>query len=323
MDYDEFRAMNSTILLAAEATPEQVACGFHTARAFIAEAEQRFSRFSEQSELSQLNSSQGKWFDASDDLFALVALAQDYFHKTAGLFDPSILPDLKRAGYDRSMDELHNQDLPPGTEKRGSPGFSTLCLDPHGQRIWLPDGMQIDLGGIAKGWIAEQAAWLMFDQIQSAPASLKRLENVPGLACAVNAGGDLFTIGLPAESGKWEIAVEDPRDPEKALAILEVGPGAVATSSVTKRRWQQAGKWQHHLIDPRSGEPAVSNWLSVTVVAEHAAEAEVFAKTLLIAGAEQSSQMLAGKTGLAYIAVDRQGQLWGSQNSQEYIHVNI
>jgi len=308
MDYYEFSAMNTAIVLAAEGDPQQVALGFHNARGFIEESERRFTRFSDQSELSQLNRAAGQWFHPSLDLFELVKLAQEYVDLTDGLFDPSILPYLKRAGYDRSMDEIRlngaNQDITAGVQEKLN--IKTLLLDEETGQIWLPPGMQIDLGGIAKGWIAERAARLLAEKTSP---------------CAVNAGGDLFMIGLPEGQSAWEVALEDPRDPAKTLAILHVGPGAVATSSIMKRVWRQGDSQQHHLIDPRSGEPAITDWLSVTVIAPQAATAEVYAKVLLIAGNDQSMDILASEGEIAFIAVDRQGRLWGSQNSMEYINV--
>ena len=308
MEYYEFRAMNSAIVLAAEGDPKQVALGFRNAREFIEESEQRFTRFSDQSELSQLNRAAGQWFHPSPAMFELLKLAQQYVNLTDGLFDPSILPYLQRAGYDRSMDEIRlngaNQDFTVSVQEKLN--FKTLLLDEETGLVWLPPGMQIDLGGIAKGWIAERAASLLAEKTSS---------------CAVNAGGDLFMIGLPEGQSAWEIALEHPRDPDQTLAILRVGPGAVATSSIMKRAWRQGDRQQHHLIDPRSGEPAITDWLSVTVIAPQAATAEVFAKVLLIAGTEQAMDILASQDEIAFIAVDRQGRLWGSQNSKEYINV--
>jgi thiamine biosynthesis lipoprotein len=308
MEYYEFRAMNSAIVLAAEGDPKQVALGFRNAREFIEESEQRFTRFSDQSELSQLNRAAGQWFHPSPAMFELLKLAQQYVNLTDGLFDPSILPYLQRAGYDRSMDEIRlngaNQDFTVSVQEKLN--FKTLLLDEETGLVWLPPGMQIDLGGIAKGWIAERAASLLAEKTSS---------------CAVNAGGDLFMIGLPEGRSAWEVVLEDPRDPDQTLAILRVGPGAVATSSIMKRAWRQGDRQQHHLIDPRSGEPAITDWLSVTVIAPQAATAEVFAKVLLIAGTEQAMDILASQDEIAFIAVDRQGRLWGSQNSKEYINV--
>jgi thiamine biosynthesis lipoprotein len=168
--------------------------------------------------------------------------------------------------------------------------------------------MALDLGGIAKGWIAEQAATIL-SEFSS--------------ACAVNAGGDMFLVGLPDGEDQWSVGIEDPLQPVIDLTTLKVDPGAVATSTVTKRTWKQGEKERHHLIDPRTGEPAVTDWLSVTVIAAHTYEAEVFAKALLIGGPQESEE-IARKCGtqFSYLAVDHDRKIWGIQKSLEYIYVH-
>ena len=311
METLRLRAMNTDILLAAEGQADQLQAGFEQARKFILAGEKRFTRFSEDSELSALNRSAGQRFTASQDLFAVVALTQRFFHLTRGLFDPSILPDLKRVGYDRSMDVLRELGPAPLFETllaNERPSFSEMDLDESEQTILLPAGMALDLGGIAKGWIAEQAA-----NILSGYAT----------ACAVDAGGDMFLMGLPDGLEQWPVALEDPIQTENILTTLKVAPGAIATSTITKRVWQQAGKKRHHIIDPRTGEPAVSDWISVTVIAPHAYEAEVFAKALLIAGPHGAEEIVRS-SGIKfnYLAVDQEKKIWGAQGIMDYSYVN-
>ncbi|HEX9027574.1 MAG TPA: FAD:protein FMN transferase [Anaerolineales bacterium] len=309
MQYDEFRAMNSDILLAAEGAAERVAPVFAQVREFIAACEQRLTRFSDQSELSQLNRAAGHWFRVSPDLYDIVWQARQYLDQTDGLFDPSILGALRQAGYDRNMDEIRAAGgIAPAHELTvtQSPSFCQARFEPKTRSIWLPPGTQIDLGGIAKGWIAEQAAHRLAAHFTT---------------CGVSAGGDMFLVGLPEGETSWPVALEDPRTPKNDLAVLRVRPGAVATSSVAKRRWVQGDRQQHHLIDPRRGEPAQTDWLSVTVVAPHAATAEVYAKALLIAGSRDADRVAAHHDDIAWIAVDSDCRLWGSGNSKELIDV--
>lgn len=310
METVHFRAMNTDVLLAAEGHPNQLAEGFEKARQFIEASEARFSRFLDTSELSALNRGAGSWFPASPELFTVVSLSQQFYHQTRGLFDPSILPDLRRVGYDRSMDLLREGLPAPLLESLLAvhrPSFSKMELDERGQRILLPTAMALDLGGIAKGWIAEQAALLLSNYSP---------------ACAVDAGGDMFLIGLPAGAEAWPVALEDPLQSGAILTTLQVNPGAVVTSSVTKRTWKQGEKPRHHLIDPRKGEPAITDWLCVTVLAPHAATAEVFAKALLIAGPQEAEQVRRdGGTQFSYLAVDRERKIWGNQERMDNINV--
>jgi FAD:protein FMN transferase len=311
MEAIRYRAMDTDILLAAEGQADKIAIGFEKAWQFIQAGESRFTRFSEDSELSILNRSAGERFRASPDLFSVVALARRFFHLTRGLFDPSILPDLKRVGYDRSIELLREQEPVPLFESLMAnirPSFSEMDLDESELSIWMPPGMALDLGGIAKGWIAEQAALILGRY---------------ATACVVDAGGDMFMVGLPQGLNQWPVELEDPIQPETTLTSFKVDPGAVATSMVTKRTWKQAGEPRHHIIDPRTGEPAISEWISVTVIAAHACEAEVFAKALLIAGPQEAAE-IAHNSGLqfSYLAVDQEKKIWGSQEHLEDLYVN-
>jgi thiamine biosynthesis lipoprotein len=168
--------------------------------------------------------------------------------------------------------------------------------------------VQVDFGGIAKGWISTRAVHL-----------LKTYSPV----CAVSAGGDMVLWGYPAGESAWPIALEDPRNPEETLALLRIPPGALATSTTTRRRWLQAGRERNHIIDPRSGLPVEPEWLSVTVSAPKATTAEAFAKALLIAGPENAALLAASQRDLSFVAVQKDGSLWGTVESQELIDVRV
>ncbi|MGE5141780.1 MAG: FAD:protein FMN transferase [Rudaea sp.] len=312
MESVEFRAMNSNVLLAADGAAGEVQEGFRRARALVEAYEARWSRFSDENELAALNRSAGHWYDASPELYAILSMSREYNSETSGLFDPAVLDALIAAGYDRSMDEIRANG--GKVAERGPDGaanhFSVaqIELDPSAQRVRLPRGLHMDLGGIAKGWIAERAA-----------EELGRFSR----ACVANAGGDLFTIGLPDGEPHWRIELEDPRLPEQTLAVLRVGPGGVATSSVLKRQWQQGEQPRHHLIDPRTCLPATTDWLSVTAIAPYATTAEVYAKALLIAGSAGAERLAESRPELNFVAVDKEGALWGSAGAKELLDVGF
>jgi thiamine biosynthesis lipoprotein len=301
----EFRAMNTSVFIAAEGDDLALA-GLQASRAFIEVSEQRFSRFLPDSELSRLNGSAGQWVSVSEDLMELITLSVQYFKETDGLFDPSILPDLKRFGYDKSMDVIRAQapmDI-AASPRTVRPAFTSMDIDFIERRVRLPEGMELDFGGIAKGWIVDQATNL-----------LKKYSPT----CAISAGGDIRFIGNPIDGSKWRVELEDPRDQGQTIGILSVDQSAVVTSSITKRTWNQNGQVRHHLIDPRTGEPAATDWLSVTVIAQQITAAEVYAKGLLIGGEHEASRLIARDPSLAYITVDPDGQISGSQIGKEYL----
>jgi len=238
-----------------------------------------------------------------------VQLSLGYFESTGGLFNPGVLGALEKAGYDRSMTDIRAEgsSLPAQDAQRSyvPPAFDRVELDPPRMAVRLPKGMRIDLGGIAKGWIAERAA--------------KRPSRFAG-ACAVNAGGDLYAHGTPLEGPTWPVGLEDPFHPGSDLAVLSIRQGAVATSTVLRRTWKQGRQMRHHIIDPRTGLPSESPWVSVTAITPHATQAEVLAKALLIAGPGEADRLVRAYAQAAFVVIDRDGKLWGSDKAREYLY---
>jgi thiamine biosynthesis lipoprotein len=308
MRFEHFRAMTTEILFAAEGREERVRLGFREARAVIRDGERRFTRFSPDSELSRLNQLAGRWKPVSKDMFSVLAAAKSLVEPTRGLFNPAVLPALVATGYDRSI-ELLEEDVPSKPED-GRPNppmdFAEVEMDAENRKVRIPAGMQVDFGGIAKGWLATRAAETLAAYADS---------------CAVSAGGDITVIGLPHGAPGWSIGLEDPRQPGRDLTTFMISSGSVATSSVAKRQWRQNGALQHHIIDPRTGQPADTPWLSVTVLAPTAVEAEAFAKACLIGGPDMAPGLAANRPGMGYLAVNRDGRLQGSILSQEGAHV--
>jgi thiamine biosynthesis lipoprotein len=221
-----------------------------SAEAEFERLEQTMSRFRPGSELSRLNR-EGYLARASSDLTHVLELALEARVATGGLFDPTVHDAVVGAGYDRTFEDLVEQ---AGETVRARCGGVVRI---RGRRVVLAPGTRLDFGGIAKGFAVDRVCELV---ACSGP-------------CVVNAGGDLCTRG-----GSWPVAITD----ELTVALDD---GAMATSGTDRRRWRRGGREQHHLIDPRTGLPAETGLLRVTVVAATAVEAEVLAKAAFL-GAE-------------------------------------
>jgi FAD:protein FMN transferase len=279
---------------------QQAAEALDAVQDFFYGVEARFSRFRTDSELSQLNRASGSKVHVSQDLCELVELAMAAAQSSGGLFDPAMIGALEVAGYDRSIERIRQEDsrvptppVPVRREQRAwtRPRTQDIEVDWQGPTVTLPEGVRLDLGGIAKGWAVDRAG-----------AMLETLG--PGL---VNAGGDLRAWGdQPGASGErgWLAAVDDPNHPGTDVAWLWVRESALATSSRVTRRW--AGG--HHLIDPRTGRPAETDLVSVTVAAPTVVQAEVAAKVVLILGRAAGMAWLEEQLGLEALAVTEAGQ---------------
>ncbi len=264
------------------------------AERFFAKTEARLSRFRRDSELSRLNRSAGAPFDASPVLFDLVEQALNWRQQTNGIFDPAVLPALMAYGYDRSFAQMTVEESPAPFEvsRPAAPIDSSGIVLGPGRRITLPPGVALDLGGIAKGWTAQQAVH-----------QLGRWG-----PCMVDAGGDIACAGRPPGE-PWVVSVADPLDEARDLAVLDLDNGAIATSSRLGRQWQHGGMPAHHLIDPRTGAPALTDVVSVTVVAPRLPDAEIHAKTALILGEDQGAAYLSEHPQMSAVLVMEDGRL--------------
>jgi FAD:protein FMN transferase len=269
---EEFRAMGTTISLLL---PEsQAGLGAQIVRTLFTEWEQTLSRFLPESELSQLNQQAGTPIAVSDLLYSVLSTALTAAQATQGVYDPALLDQLVRAGYDRTFDELPAVGFDPIIP--GEPGgrWRGIKVDPIRRQVTLPAGMKLDFGGIAKGMAVD--------------AALERLQQSGISSALVNGGGDLAVLGLPPAEEQWQIAVPG----RGQFWKIPLHHGAVATSGIARRHWMQGQTLRHHLLDPRTGLPAQSDLWSVTVVADRCEQAEVAAKVAFILGSKPGADFL-------------------------------
>jgi thiamine biosynthesis lipoprotein len=300
-----FRAMNSQIQVVVDSEQPAVDTALAQVPGWFADWEQCLSRFRRDSELSQLNGRQGQWVPVSETLFGVLVAACQAAAYSNGLVSPVLLNALEQAGYDRSFEQITTSSAPapglwPGSRQAD---WQALKLDPATQRVYLPSAARLDLGGIAKGWAAAQAAQRL---AQYGPA-------------LVDAGGDIALCGPRANAEPWPIEVADPWHPDEQLALLQVQTGGVATSGRDYRRWQQGDVWQHHIVDPRSGQPAQSDVLCATVVASTIVLAETAAKTALILGSQRGLAWIESRAEIAALLVLEDGQILPSQRMEDYL----
>lgn len=262
------------VLLRARRADEAAEAFDHVARLF-ARCERRLSRFREDSELSALNRSQGREFLASPVLFSSVHAALRAAEESGGVFDPTMIEALERIGYDRSFEHVRPPAGPlPAAPPAGR--FRAIQVDPDRLTIRLPEGVRIDLGGIGKGWMLDEAQRVL----------------APYGNALIDAGGDISALGdAPGHHG-WVIGVEDPLQPGHDMTRLCLRNRAVATSSTLQRRWGDEKGVFHHLIDPRSGQPATSDVVAATVITRRARDADVQAKVALILGSGEGRRYI-------------------------------
>lgn len=236
MRRNDFLAMGTRCSLIGDG---DLAAGERWVRALAA----RITRFDESSELARLNASDG-WFEISTELEELLRASLHAYEVSGGLVNVAVLPSMLAIGYTRPLER--GWGTPALADVHCAPILHNV-LNVRPGKARLAQNASIDLGGIAKGWMAD------------------RLCAILGGHVLVNLGGDLFA------QGEWPVEVGG-----QTYLLRNLG---AATSSTRKRRSGEL----HHLIDPRTGLPAAGGIEEVSVVANTALEAEVLAKTMLIA----------------------------------------
>ena len=220
----------------------------------------RLTRFESSSELSRLNARPGEWVPVAADLEALLREALRAWELSGGLVHAGCLGSMRAIGYTRSLREGLTVTLepPPGP----LPPLPEV-LEVRPGRARLAPGTGIDLGGLAKGWMADRLVeWL-------------------GDNALANIGGDLATRGSGPAGEGWPILFGGER--------VALHDGAAATSGTWRERWGRVP----HLIDPRTGRPAQTDLVEVEVLARTGTDAEVLAKTGLLLGSRDAPAFLA------------------------------
>ena len=236
----------------------------------LAALDRQASRFRTDSELGWLNTAGGGTFLLSEGLAEALGVALAAARWTGGLTDPTVGDALVRIGYDRDFAGISEDGEPLGAVPAA--GWRMVRLD--GPLLRLPRGIRLDLGATAKGLGADRA-------VRAAMSACGRNGGV-----LVSLGGDIAVAGTPPRDG-WPVTVAEEPDPDGPPRgqLVRLRAGAIATSSVTVRRWHRGGTALHHIVDPRTGWPADGPWRTATVAAATCADANAASTAAIVAGA--------------------------------------
>ena len=251
--------------------PENLAVACAAVDDVLGALDQQASRFRADSELSWLHGAGGGLFMLSDGLAEAVGVALAAARWTGGRTDPTVHDALISLGYDRDFAAIDSQRGEPPAASAPVPGWQRVRL--HGPLLHLPAGVRIDLGATAKGVGSDRAVRAVMAVTGHAGGVL------------VSLGGDIAVGGTPPREG-WPVTVaEEPGQAGSPRSqLVRLASGAVATSSVTCRRWRRGGTVLHHIVDPRTGRPADGPWRTVSAAAATCADANAATTAAIVAG---------------------------------------
>ncbi len=259
--------------------PERHSSLFSRCFAEIRRIERAYSRFLEDSELSKLNCRLGEWQDASAGMLYLVSKGLEFREKSEGNFDITLKAVLDRMGY---------RSAKMGKES-GNHGPDIL-IDEKNSRILL--NKEIEFGGFGKGYALDCVSRL--------------LEKEGASRYYINAGGDIYAK-KGQDDAPWEILLEHPDDPSRAIGKIELDGRAIAASAPNRRRWGDF----HHLINAKTKRPA-SGVKAIFVIAETGMEADAYATALFTAGFAEGIE-LSRRLPVEVLIISEQNKMYQSE----------
>lgn len=266
--------------------------------------ESMLSSYIETSEVSRINREAGG--QVSPEMVALLKMSSRLSAETEGAFDVTVGPVLdlwKWAATEGRMPT--DEEL---AQRAAMVDFRQVAVSSGGTVNFKQKNMSIDLGGIAKGYMADAAASIMKKK------GIRR-----GI---IDVGGDLVLFNAVGEK-PFRVGIKNPIAPDQRLAVILVDSGAVVTSGCYERYLEVGGKQICHIHDPHTGK-AVTDLESVTVLAEEAATADAMATALMVLGRKKGQALVRSLPGLEAVLVWRIGdqlEWWISEGLQGKVKI--
>ncbi len=241
------------------------------------------------SDIDRINRAEGATVTVDPETWAILRRAKEISAMTDGAFRVTIAPlsalwDFTGGTMRMPTDQERLAALPLTDDSR-------LVLG-EGSTVTLPAGMQLDLGGIAKGYIADQLA---------------RMVRERGVTGTLNFGGNVYAVGVKDGGAPFRIGIADPSQPEQAMAVVSVTDASVVTSGTYERCFTRDGATYHHILDPATGLPADTGIASATIVSSSSMDADALATACVVLGREKALRLLE-REGYDGLLIDTQGQ---------------
>ena len=223
----------------------------------------------------------------------LMEQALELCRRTGGALDISVYPIVRAWGFTTGSyqipDEETIQSLLPLVD------YTQIQYDAATGVVTLPEGMEIDLGSVAKGYAGQLAAQM--------------LRNSGVESALLNLGGNLQTVGAKPDGSPWQIGIKDPQG-EDAMMVLSVEDQAVVTSGGYERYFEQDGQTYWHVMDPSTGHPADSGLISVTIVGDEGVVCDGLSTALFVMGLEKAADLWAQSCDFEAVFVTASGEVY-------------
>lgn len=291
--------LDTVIMLTAYVEDAQV---LNDAMAECGRYEALLSRTVEGSDVWRINHAQGHPTRVSGDTVTLLRAAMEVSALSGGAFDVTIAP------VSTLWDFTSGAAVLPDAEAIAAAAalvdYTKIEID--GDTVTLPAGMMIDLGGIAKGYIADAVKGYLADRgVESAVLSF---------------GGNIVTIGLKPDGSCWKVGVQDIDKPtgEYMLVAKNFG-GSTVTSGIYERGFELDGAYYHHILDTATGWPVQNELASVTIFSDSSMWGDALSTAAFALGTEGGTALIEGIDGVEALFIAKDRSLHGTSGADEYL----
>ncbi len=305
-----FFALDTVLTLSAwsnaEVSQQEAEAILEEAKQLCLDYEQMFSKSIPTSDLSRLNAANGQPTVVSPQTAYLIEQSLRYSELTDGYFDITIFPlkelwDFKAEAPTPPTDEQIGEALAKVGYRNIELGekaiYTTAAGESvEGRTVTLHNGATIDLGAIAKGFIADEVYALLRER---------------GITSAlINLGGNVLVLGEKTENTPWRVGVQDPEaETGSYLASVAVSDQSVVTSGVYERFFEYDGVIYHHLLDPFTGRPADVELVSVTILSSSSMAGDAMSTSCFVLGLEKGLALAESQDGIEAIFITAEGEI--------------
>ena len=264
--------------------------------------ERLLSRTVEGSDVWRINHAGGKPVEVSDDTVILLQTARRVSTYSDGAFDVTIAPVSTMWDFTSGAAVVPDADA----IARAAALVDYTRMDIDGNTVTLPENMMIDLGGIAKGYIADEVKrYLMERGVKSAVLSF---------------GGNIVTIGMKPDESPWKVGIQDIDRPtgEYMLESLNFG-GSTVTSGIYERGFEADGVYYHHILDPATGWPVQNELASVTIFSDSSMWGDALATAAFALGPEKGMALIEALNGAEAVFISRDRSVSATSGADKYL----
>lgn len=261
--------------------------------------EQLLSKTIDTSDVSRINQAAGATVTVDPETWEILRRAKEISAATQGAFSVSIAPVSALWTFTGTV--TNNVPTDAARLAAAAKVDDQQIVLGENNTVTLPAGMQIDLGGIAKGYIADRVA------------EMARKE---AAACVLSLGGNVYTTGKKPDGSPFGVAITNPESPRTSIAVIFTGEGTVVTSGTYERGFDFGGVRYHHILDPKTGWPAQSDLVSATFVMDSSMTADALATACIVLGSEKATA-LAADMGLDAMFIRGDGTVLFTEGFEE------